>query len=80
MVEPEVKSDSMAPFASEVKPAAMTVLDRKNSVKSNHNLLQPPHLLHPPTHHVGAFLHLGSQTTLGPDPHAEVKTDSTRLK
>lgn len=57
MVEPEAKSGLLN--------------STKSSAKSRN--LHQPHLLHPPPHHVGTFLHLGAQTTVGPDHHAEVK-------
>jgi len=63
MVEPEGKSDFLAP---EVKPAAvmMRVSDGKSTNSTDkpaHSLHQPHQLLHTPTHH------------FGPGHHAEVR-------
>jgi len=72
MLEPEAKSDFVAP---EVKPAVamMRVVDEKSTnsaAESGHSLHQPQQQMHSPTHHIGPFHH---PTTVGPGQHAEVR-------
>jgi len=72
MLEPEAKSDFVAP---EVEPAAamMRVVDEKSTISAAepaHSSHQPLQLMHSPTHHIGPFHH---PTTVGPSQHTEVR-------
>ncbi|KAG0609548.1 hypothetical protein M758_8G193100 [Ceratodon purpureus] len=68
MAEPKAKMDLLAPFASEVK-ASVNMFDGKNPIRT-HSLPQP-YLLHPPTHHVGAFYHLSPKAAVDPGHYAQ---------
>lgn len=73
MVEPKGKMDSLAPFASDVK-ASVSMFDGKNSGRtlSLSGSLHQPFLLHPPTHHVGAFHHLSPKAAVDSSHYTQV--------